>query len=132
MRRPDRARASPRPASAPCAGRRLPARCRVEEPDDGLVGSEGAFVTCTFSIVMALGEAAAARALCEKVLCYASPLRLYADEIEPASDRHLGNFPEAFTRLALVSAVMQLIHADDKLTRAEPLLEMRGREVVQE
>ena len=72
-------------------------RYRVEETDDGLVGSEGAFFTCSFWAVSALveiGDDARARALCEKLLCLASPLGLYAEEIDPATGRHLGNFPQ--------------------------------------
>jgi GH15 family glucan-1,4-alpha-glucosidase len=108
-------------------------RYLVEETDDGLVGPEGAFTTCSFWMVSALaeiGEPDAARALCEKVLCYASPLRLYAEEIEPASGRQLGNFPQAFTHLALINALMHVIRADDELVRGEPLVKTRRREVL--
>ena len=59
-----------------------------------------------------------ARTLCEKLLSYASPLLLYAEEIEPHSGRHLGNFPQAFTHLALINAVMHIIRADQVLTEA--------------
>jgi GH15 family glucan-1,4-alpha-glucosidase len=55
---------------------------------------------------------ARARQLCEKLLSYASPLQLYAEEIDPRSGRHLGNFPQAFTHLALVNAVMHVIRAE--------------------
>ena len=65
-----------------------------------------------------------------EVLCYASPLRLYAEEIEPASGRQLGNFPQAFTHLALINALMHVIRADDELVRGEPLVKTRRREVV--
>ena len=53
-----------------------------------------------------------ARELCEKLLSYASPLGLYAEEIDPRSGRHLGNFPQAFTHLALINAVMHVIRSD--------------------
>jgi GH15 family glucan-1,4-alpha-glucosidase len=59
-----------------------------------------------------IGETKRARALCEKLLSYASPLGLYAEEIDPRSGRHLGNFPQAFTHLALINAVMHVIRAD--------------------
>jgi alpha,alpha-trehalase len=55
-----------------------------------------------------------ARALCEKLLSYASPLLLYAEEIDPHSGRHLGNFPQAFSHLALINAVIHLIREDER------------------
>lgn len=90
-------------------------RYRVEETDDGVGGQEGAFAICSFWLVSALtevGELGRARALCEKLLNYASPLGLYAEEIDPRSGRHLGNFPQAFSHLALINAVMHVIRAD--------------------
>jgi GH15 family glucan-1,4-alpha-glucosidase len=90
-------------------------RYRVEETDDGLTGREGTFAICSFWLVSALvtiGEVPRARALCEKLLSYASPLQLYAEEIDPHTGRHLGNFPQAFTHLALINAVMALIRAE--------------------
>src|SRR5262249_49882495 len=83
-------------------------RYRTEETDDGLGSEEGAFTICSFWLVSALveiGEISDARDLCEKLLSYASPLDLYAEEIDPRSGRHLGNFPQAFTHLALINAV---------------------------
>ncbi len=53
-----------------------------------------------------------ARALCEKLLSFASPLQLYAEEIDPRTGRHLGNFPQAFTHLALINAVVHVIQAE--------------------
>jgi GH15 family glucan-1,4-alpha-glucosidase len=96
-------------------------RYRVETTDDGLRGEEGTFTICSFWLVSALaeiGEMDRARTLCEKLLSYASPLLLYAEEIEPHSGRHLGNFPQAFTHLALINAVMHIIGADQALTEA--------------
>lgn len=90
-------------------------RYRTDETDDGLPGREGAFIICSFWLVSALveiGEQDRARALCQKQLGYASPLLLYAEEIDPKSGRHLGNFPQAFTHLALINAVMHVINAD--------------------
>jgi alpha,alpha-trehalase len=90
-------------------------RYRTEETDDGLSGKEGTFTICSFWLVSALveiGEASRARDLCEKLLSYASPLQLYAEEIDPRSGRHLGNYPQAFTHLALINAVMHVIHAE--------------------
>jgi GH15 family glucan-1,4-alpha-glucosidase len=90
-------------------------RYRTDETDDGLEGEEGTFTICSFLLVSALveiGEVARARSLCEKLLHYASPLQLYAEQIEADSGRHLGNFPQAFTHLALINAVMNVIAAE--------------------
>jgi alpha,alpha-trehalase len=95
-------------------------RYRVEETDDGLSGEEGTFAICSFWLVSALaeiGEIPRARELCEKLLSFASPLGLYAEEIDPRTGRHLGNFPQAFTHLAQVNALMHLIHAEQNATR---------------
>jgi GH15 family glucan-1,4-alpha-glucosidase len=94
-------------------------RYRVDETQDGLTGEEGTFTICSFWLVSALvqiGELARARALCEKLLSYASPLQLYAEEIDPHTGRQLGNFPQAFTHLALITAVTAVIRAE----RAQP------------
>ncbi len=90
-------------------------RYRTEETDDGLAGEEGTFLICSFWLVSAyaeIGELGRARDLCERLLGYASPLGLYAEEIDPRTGRHLGNFPQAFTHLALINAVMHVIRAD--------------------
>jgi GH15 family glucan-1,4-alpha-glucosidase len=90
-------------------------RYRVEQTDDGLAGEEGTFTICSFWLVSALseiGEHARARRLCERLLSFASPLQLYAEELDARSGRHLGNFPQAFTHLALINAVMHVIRND--------------------
>ncbi len=92
-------------------------RYRPEETDDGLTGREGTFLICSFWLVAALvliDELPKARALCERVLGYASPLGLYAEEVDPTNGRHLGNFPQAFTHLALINAVIHVIQADER------------------
>ena len=61
-----------------------------------------------------IGEVDRARALCEKLLSYASPLSLYAEEIDAHSGRQLGNFPQAFSHLALINALMHLIREDER------------------
>ena len=97
-------------------------RYRVEETDDGLHGEEGTFTICSFWLVSALveiGELKRARALCEKLLGFASSLQLYAEEIDPRSGRHLGNFPQAFTHLALINAVMHVIRADQEFEQSQ-------------
>jgi GH15 family glucan-1,4-alpha-glucosidase len=92
-------------------------RYRVEHTDDGLSGDEGAFLISSFVLVSALmeiGEPERARELCQRLLGAAGPLGLYAEEIDPASGRHLGNFPQAFTHLALITAVMQIVRHDQR------------------
>jgi GH15 family glucan-1,4-alpha-glucosidase len=89
-------------------------RYRTEATDDGLHGEEGTFLICSFWLVSALveiGEHREAEHLCERLLSYASPLQLYAEELEASSGRHLGNFPQAFTHLALINAVTHVIDA---------------------
>ncbi len=90
-------------------------RYRTETVDDGMSGAEGTFTICSFWLVSALmeiGEHDRARALCEKLLSHASSLGLYAEELDPLSGRHLGNFPQAFTHLALINAVTHVIRAE--------------------
>jgi GH15 family glucan-1,4-alpha-glucosidase len=89
-------------------------RYRTEDVDDGLPHAEGSFTICSFLLVSALcevGEVERAERLCEKLLSLASPLDLYAEEIDPQTGRHLGNFPQAFTHLALINAVIHVIQA---------------------
>jgi GH15 family glucan-1,4-alpha-glucosidase len=85
-------------------------RYNVEASPDGLRGVEGTFSMCTFWYVEALaraGELEDARLVLEKMLTYANHLGLYAEEIGPTGDQ-LGNFPQAFTHLALISAAVNL------------------------
>ena len=98
-------------------------RYRVDDTDDGLSGEEGTFTICSFWLVSALveiGELARARGLCERLLSFASPLNLYAEEIDAGTGRHLGNFPQAFTHLALINAVMHVIRAEAQLELGAP------------
>jgi GH15 family glucan-1,4-alpha-glucosidase len=91
-------------------------RYRVEETDDGLRGTEASFTICSFWLVAALseiGESDAAREMCERLLPLCGPLGLYAEELDPRTGRHWGNFPQAFTHLALINAVSHVI-ADDR------------------
>jgi GH15 family glucan-1,4-alpha-glucosidase len=90
-------------------------RYRTEETDDGLSGAEGTFLICSFWLVSALveiGELERGAALCERLLAHASRLMLYAEELDPVSGRHLGNYPQAFTHLALINAVLHVISAE--------------------
>jgi GH15 family glucan-1,4-alpha-glucosidase len=84
---------------------------------DGLEGIEGTFSICSFWYIECLsrsGDLQKARFLFEKMLGYANHVGLYAEEIGPAGE-HLGNFPQAFTHLALISAAYDL---DRRLSKA--------------
>ncbi len=90
-------------------------RYRTDETDDGLSGKEGSFLICSFWLVSALaivGEEQRARDLMERLLRIASPLGLYAEEFDTATGRHLGNFPQAFSHLALIEAAGRIILAE--------------------
>jgi alpha,alpha-trehalase len=89
-------------------------RYRTDDTDDGLHGKEGTFLICSFWLVSALseiGENDKAKHLCERLLSYSSPLELYGEELEASNGRHLGNYPQAFTHLALINAVTHVIEA---------------------
>jgi GH15 family glucan-1,4-alpha-glucosidase len=78
--------------------------------NDGLEGVEGSFTICSFWYIECLsrsGDLQKARFFFEKLLGYANHVGLYAEEIGPAGE-HLGNFPQAFTHLALISAAFDL------------------------
>jgi GH15 family glucan-1,4-alpha-glucosidase len=87
----------------------------TDETDDGLSGKEGTFLICSFWLVSALsivGEMKRATDLTERLLRIASPLGLYAEEFEVDRSRHLGNFPQAFSHLALIEAAGRLVLAE--------------------
>jgi GH15 family glucan-1,4-alpha-glucosidase len=87
-------------------------RYRTDETDDGLAGREGSFLICSFWLVSALaivGETQRATDLMERLLRVASPLGLYAEEFDAGTGRHLGNFPQAFSHLALIEAAGRII-----------------------
>jgi GH15 family glucan-1,4-alpha-glucosidase len=111
-------------------------RYRVDETDDGLHGEEATFLICSFWLVSALseiGEPKAAHEMCEKLLLGGGPLGLYAEELDPRTGRHWGNFPQAFTHLALINAVSHVVtddraagEADSTSVLTEMLAEQRG------
>ena len=87
-------------------------RYHTDETDDGLPDREGTFLICSFWLVSALaiiGELQQARDLMERLLRIASPLGLYAEEFDVETGRHLGNFPQAFSHLALMEAAARII-----------------------
>ncbi|MFF4591608.1 glycoside hydrolase family 15 protein [Amycolatopsis sp. NPDC001319] len=90
-------------------------RYKTDETDDGLSGKEGTFLICSFWLVSALamvGEMDRATSLLERLLRIESPLGLYAEEFEVERARHLGNFPQAFSHLALIQAASRIILSD--------------------
>jgi len=87
-------------------------RYRTGETDDGMSGKEGSFLICSFWLVSGLaiiGEQQRARDLMERLLRVASPLGLYAEEYDTSTGQHLGNFPQAFSHLALIEAAAGII-----------------------
>jgi GH15 family glucan-1,4-alpha-glucosidase len=93
----------------------LVSRYRPEETDDGIDhGEEGAFLICSFWLADALahiGEAEQAQRRFERLLSFASPLGLMAEEVDVTSGDLLGNYPQAFTHLALIGAAVNLERA---------------------
>ena len=90
-------------------------RYKTDETDDGLSGKEGSFLICSFWLVSGLaivGEHQRARDLMERLLRIASPLGLYAEEFDTSTARFLGNYPQAFSHLALIEAAGRLILAE--------------------
>jgi alpha,alpha-trehalase len=90
-------------------------RYRTDETDDGMSGKEGTFLICSFWLVSALsivGEPVRARDLMERLLRVASPLGLYAEEYDVDTGYHLGNFPQAFSHLALIESAGRIIAAE--------------------
>jgi GH15 family glucan-1,4-alpha-glucosidase len=78
---------------------------------DGLPGIEGAFLPCSFWLVEALARSrrvAEATSLFDDLIALASPVGLYAEEMDPLTHHHLGNFPQALTHAALVQAALAL------------------------
>ncbi|WP_435205695.1 glycoside hydrolase family 15 protein [Micromonospora sp. bgisy143] len=78
---------------------------------DGLPGVEGAFLPCSFWLVQALartGRRREAVELFQAMVDYASPLGLYAEEVDPATGAHLGNYPQTLTHAALVQAALAI------------------------
>src|SRR5581483_2141961 len=92
-------------------------RYLTDDTDDGLNGEEGTFSMCTFWLVdnLALqGRVDEARSLFERLLSHAGPLGLFSEEIEPRSGAALGNYPQAFTHIALINSAHMLQEAERK------------------
>ena len=90
--------------------------------DDGLTGSEGTFAICTFWLVDNLamqGRIDEARSLFERLLTYAGRLGMFSEEIDPSSNRALGNYPQAFTHIALINSALNLQRTERRLAQHE-------------
>ncbi|HET8910974.1 MAG TPA: glycoside hydrolase family 15 protein [Ktedonobacteraceae bacterium] len=90
--------------------------------EDGLLGSEGTFTICTFWLVdnlAMLGRTDEARLLFERLLKHAGHLGLFSEEIDPHTNMALGNYPQAFTHIALINGALNLQKAERRLTQRE-------------
>lgn len=88
---------------------------RTNDESDNLKIGEGAFFLSTFWVIdtlSALGRAKEAKIWLEKIIHFATPLGLYAEMFDPQTKDHLGNFPQAFTHLGLITSVLNLNKAD--------------------
>lgn len=91
--------------------------------DDGLTGREGTFLMCTFWLIdnLALqGRLTEARSLFEQALRCTGKVGLFSEEIDPLHQRALGNYPQAFSHLALIHSALNLQHAEMRLARSQP------------
>jgi GH15 family glucan-1,4-alpha-glucosidase len=92
---------------------------RYLDAPEGLSGKEGAFVLCTFWLIDALilaGRGQEAKELFERTLKRATPLGLFAEEIEPTTGAHLGNFPQAFSHIGVINAAVSLARVGQRGT----------------
>jgi GH15 family glucan-1,4-alpha-glucosidase len=92
-------------------------RYRTEETRDGLPPGEGAFLPCSFWLVdnlMLQGRREEAQALFERLLALRNDVGLLAEEYDPRAQRQLGNFPQAFSHLALIGTALNLSTAEAK------------------
>jgi GH15 family glucan-1,4-alpha-glucosidase len=110
-------------------------RYSTAETDDGLAGDEGQFLACSFWLVSALarnGRADEARTLFERLLGLSNDLGLLAEEYDVARQRQVGNFPQAFSHLALIVAARDISSMHEGLEGDEGAADSSHRRRVQE
>jgi GH15 family glucan-1,4-alpha-glucosidase len=98
-------------------------RYQTTDTDDGVKGSEGLFIACSFWLVDALhasGQPAEATALFERLLALRNDVGLLSEEWDPAAQRQLGNTPQAFSHFALIISALQL-HMGDAVRSDDPM-----------
>jgi GH15 family glucan-1,4-alpha-glucosidase len=89
-------------------------RYKTDETDDGLSGQEGAFLMCSFWLVrnlLRMGRLGDATVLYERLLSYSNRLGLFSEMVELNTGEALGNFPQAFTHLAVIVSGLELTQA---------------------
>jgi GH15 family glucan-1,4-alpha-glucosidase len=105
-------------------------RYRPQRSGDGLKGGEGAFLMASFWLVDVLtmsGQQEEAEGLYRELLALANDVGLFSEEYEPKSRQQLGNFPQAFTHIALITAAEQLRRGREDGTPAEPIADRPTR-----
>jgi GH15 family glucan-1,4-alpha-glucosidase len=103
-------------------------RYRAEDTDDGFSTPEGSFIICAFWLADALaitGDLEQAQRRFERLLAFGSPLGLFSEEVDPTTGALLGNFPQAFSHLSLISAAVNI-----ERRRDNTLVRNRGSETM--
>jgi GH15 family glucan-1,4-alpha-glucosidase len=96
-------------------------RYRAEEGVDGLAGTEGTFLLCTFWLAEALaraGKVERARAVFERAIAFANDVGLLSEEVDEQTGELLGNFPQAFSHIGLINAAWAFSQAEESTTEA--------------
>jgi GH15 family glucan-1,4-alpha-glucosidase len=90
-------------------------RYRTEEGVDGLEGTEGTFLLCTFWLAEALAQAGRvdrAREVFERAIAFANDVGLLDEEVDEKTGELLGNFPQAFSHIGLINAAWAISQAE--------------------
>jgi GH15 family glucan-1,4-alpha-glucosidase len=101
----------------------LVSRYETESGVDGLVPGEGAFLACSFWLAdnyILLGRMSAATRLFNRLTKFSNDVGLFSEEYDPRGKRMLGNFPQAFSHVALVNTALNLMHANESKKHRKP------------